>query len=416
MKLKRKSRILKKCQLCKSDELDSIIFLGCLPPVNHLHSIGKLIQEDVSFPLELVRCKSCELVQINVAVDKKVLFPFSYPYLSGTTKILTDNFYDLFKEVEKMKLLNVGELIVDIGSNDGSLLKNFKENGHNVLGIEPSKAFKEAEKIEIQTINSYFTKSTVSKILKKNKKAKIVTAANVFAHIEDPKKLVELICNLMDKDGVFISESHYLPSLVKTLQYDTIYHEHLRYYHLGVLKKLLEESGLFIFYVKKIPTHGGSIRVYASKSKKMLEYKNVQMTLDEEKKAGFSDGLVLKNFKSKIIQSKLELMNLLSKIKKKNTRIYGIGAPSRASTLISYTGIDDGIIDCILELSNSHKLNKYMPGTKIPILDERKLFTDQPEYVLLLSWHISDGLIKNLKKKGFRGKFIIPLPKPTIVN
>ena len=105
MKLKRKSRILKKCQLCKSDELDSIIFLGCLPPVNHLHSIGKLIQEDVSFPLELVRCKSCELVQINVAVDKKVLFPFSYPYLSGTTKILTDNFYDLFKEVEKNNVL-----------------------------------------------------------------------------------------------------------------------------------------------------------------------------------------------------------------------------------------------------------------------------------------------------------------------
>ena len=148
----------------------------------------------------------------------------------------------------------------------------------------------------------------------------------------------------------------------------------------------------------------------------MTKYKNVQMTLDEEKKAGFSDGLVLKNFKSKIIKSKLELMNLLSKIKKKNTRIYGIGAPSRASTLISYTGIDDGIIDCILELSNSHKLNKYMPGTKIPILDESKLFIDQPEYVLLLSWHISDGLIKNLKNKGFRGKFIIPLPKPTIIN
>ena len=307
-------------------------------------------------------------------------------------------------------------MIVDIGSNDGSLLKNFNENGYNVLGVEPSKAYKEALKKGVKTLNSYFTDSVVSKIIKQNKKAKVVTAANVFAHISNPQKLVKLIKKLLDKNGIFISESHYLPSLIKTLQYDTIYHEHLRYYHVGVLKKLFEKNGLYIFKVKKIPTHGGSIRVYASKSKNVNVQANVLKILDEEKKAGVCDGSVLYNFKSKIIISKLELMKLLLQLKKNNHKIYGIGAPSRASTFISYTGIDDGIIDCVLEVGSSHKLNKFMPGTKIPILDEKKLFTDNPSYVLLLSWHISDGLIRNLKKKGYKGKFIIPLPKPKILE
>ena len=412
----KRSNLIKKCQMCGSRDLNSVLFLGYLPPVNHLQSLNSSPRENTFFPLELVRCGNCELVQINLEINKEVLFPYSYPYLSGTTKILMDNFYDLFNEVKRMKLLVKNDLVVDIGSNDGSLLKNFNENGYNVLGVEPSKAYKEALKKGVKTLNSYFTDSVVSKIIKQNKKAKVVTAANVFAHISNPQKLVKLIKKLLDKNGIFISESHYLPSLIKTLQYDTIYHEHLRYYHVGVLKKLFEKNGLYIFKVKKIPTHGGSIRVYASKSKNVNVQANVLKILDEEKKAGVCDGSVLYNFKSKIIISKLELMKLLLQLKKNNHKIYGIGAPSRASTFISYTGIDDGIIDCVLEVGSSHKLNKFMPGTKIPILDEKKLFTDNPSYVLLLSWHISDGLIRNLKKKGYKGKFIIPLPKPKILK
>ena len=411
----KQSNLIKKCQMCRSKKLNSVLFLGYLPPVNHLQSLSSSSSENTFFPLELVRCSSCGLVQINLEIRKEILFPYSYPYLSGTTKILMDNFNDLFNEVKKMNLLSLDDLIVDIGSNDGSLLKNFSENGYNVIGIEPSKAYKEALKKGVKTINSYFTDSVVSKIISNNKKAKVVTAANVFAHITNPEKLVLLIKRLLDKDGIFISESHYLPSLIKTQQYDTIYHEHLRYYHVGVLKKLFEKNGLYIFKVKKIPTHGGSIRVYASKSNKVNIQKNVFNILDEENKIGINDGSALDHFKSKIIMSKLKLMRLLLKIKKNNNKIFGIGAPSRASTFISYTGIDDGIIDCVLEVSSSHKLNKYMPGTKIPILDEKKLFKDNPPYVLLLSWHISDALIRNLRRKGYKGKFIIPLPNPKVV-
>ena len=172
----------------------------------------------------------------------------------------------------------------------------------------------------------------------------------------------------------------------------------------------------YIFLKLKRSQHiKGSIRVYASISKKFAVQENVHKIIKEEKQKGIEDGKALKDFKSKIISSKLNLMKLLSQIKKNKKRIYGIGAPSRASTFINYAGIDDGIIDCVLK-SSSHKLNKYMPGTKIPILDEKKLFLDQPEYVILLSWHISEALIKILKKKGYKGKFIIPLPKPKILN
>ena len=411
-----KSKLIKNCQVCKSKNLQSIIFLGYLPPVNLLHKIGTDIKNEEMFPLELVRCKSCGLVQINLEVSKEILFPFEYPYLSGTTKVLTENFKDLFNEVKRLKLINKDDLVLDIGSNDGSLLSNFHNNGFKALGIEPSKAAKVAISKGINTINEYFTKKITVDVKKKFGFVKILTAANVFAHISNPKELIENIVSILDKDGVFISESHYLPTLLKTVQYDTIYHEHLRYYHLDSLRKLFEYEGLKIFYAKKIKTHGGSIRVYASKSNKYKMDKSVKSILKEEANNGIIDGSALFSLKNKIVRSKLDLLSLISSIKSKKKRIFGIGAPSRASTLISYLGIDDGIIDCVLEVSNSHKINCLMPGTKIPILDEKKLFKEKPDYVLLLSWHISSFLIKILRKKGFRGKFIIPLPKPKIIG
>lgn len=412
--MKKSSRLIKCCQICESKNLESIIFLGYLPPVNHLYSLGDAVEKEDNFPLELVRCKNCGLVQINLEISKEILFPFEYPYLSGTTKVLIDNFLDLSQEVERLNLLKQGDLIVDIGSNDGSLLKAFDGKGYRLLGIEPSRAAKVAINEGIPTLNEYFTDNIVSNVIEKYGKAKIITATNVFAHITQPTKLLNTINRLLDKDGIFINESHYLSSLIKTLQYDTIYHEHLRYYDLKSLKNLLDYENMKIFHAKKIKTHGGSIRVYATKSKRINIQTSVKSIFDEETKT--SHNKVFSKFKDKIIDSKMKLLNMIRLIKQKKQKIYGIGAPSRASTLICYTGIDDGLIDCVLEVTGSYKLNKYMPGTRIPILDEKKLFKDQPEYVLLLSWHISDGLIKILKKKGFRGKFIVPLPKPKIIS
>jgi hypothetical protein len=198
--------------------------------------------------------------------------------------------------------------------------------------------------------------------------------------------------------------------LVETLQYDTIYHEHLRYYSVTALKYLLEMHGLEVIHTKRIPTHGGSIRVYAARKGQYLVRESVAATLAEEGRQ-LTDAK-LKAFKRDVVNSKLALYALLRDIKRQGGRIYGVGAPSRASTLINYVGLDDGILDCVLEIKGSYKVGKYIPGTMISVVDEARLFEDQPEYAMLLSWHIAEELMPKLAARGFKGKFIIPLPEP----
>jgi hypothetical protein len=220
---------------------------------------------------------------------------------------------------------------------------------------------------------------------------------------------------MLAPDGMFISESHYLVALLETLQYDTVYHEHLRYYSLHSLQYLLQAHGLEIVHAKRIPTHGGSIRVYAARKGVHAVRPTVAALLAAENETGV-DLKRLERFRQQVVMTKLRLHSLLLGIRQAGKRIYGIGAPSRASTLICYTGLDDAIIDCVLEVPGSYKTGKYMPGTLIPVLDETRLFEDQPEYALLFSWHIAEELMPKLKAKGFKGDFIVPLPEPRIVQ
>src|SRR3989338_964801 len=290
------SSVVENCQICSSENLVPFLFLGYLPPVNAMHAIGKKPQEQPSYPAQLLYCESCSLVQLGLIVSPKILFPPEYPYTSSTTKILRENFAELYKEARVIIDIEKNDLIVDIGSNDGNLLSNFKNN-HRVLGITPEQIGKLAIEKGIPTIIDFFRKEVVDEILKKHGKAKIITATNVFAHIKDINEIVELILKLLNDDGVFISESHYLKPLIETLQYDTVYHEHLRYYSLHSLKYLLERHGFEVIHAKQIPSHGGSVRVYAAKKgnykiketvKSLLE-KESKIVLDKENLLDFKD-------------------------------------------------------------------------------------------------------------------------------
>lgn len=408
------SVVVDECQICSNDNLKSVLFLGYLPPVNELHIIGSRPKEQPSYPAELMYCTKCHLVQLGLVVDPQVIFPKEYPYTSGTTKVLRDNFADLGTEARKIIGLKMDDLVVDIGSNDGTLLGNFLSYAR-VLGITPEDIGKLAIEKGIPTILNYFTTKVVNKVKKEYGNAKIVTAANVFAHIENVNDVLENIISLLKPDGVFISESHYLYPLIKTVQYDTIYHEHLRYYSLTSLNYLFKIHGLEIFHAKQIPSHGGSIRVYAARIGLYPINKSVNRILLKEKEVVTHIDNLLK-FKNKVILSKLGLQKLLLDIKKKGKRVFGVSAPSRASTLINYLRLDQDILDCVVEIKGSYKIGKYIPGTLIEILDESELYSKQPDYALLLSWHIAEELMPKLKLKGFKGKFIIPLPKPRIVN
>lgn len=406
--------VVNKCQICGTSKLTDILFLGYLPPVNTMPKIGARPTAEPSYPAQWLYCSKCHLVQMGFIVDPKILFPPDYAYTSSTTKVLRENFAELYFESSKLLNLKPEDLIIDIGSNDGNLLSNFVGH-HKVLGITPEEVGHVAIKNGIDTIIDFFDTKSAAKILAKNGRAKMICATNVFAHMENIHSVLDAIISLFTKDGVFMSESHYLFSLIKTLQYDTIYHEHMRYYSLHSLKYLLEMHGLEVFHAKKIPSHGGSIRVYAARKGMYAVQKSVKKMLEAEKTIVTSRKALL-NFKKNVILSKLQLHSLLLGIKKRDKRIYAIGAPSRGTTLVNYVGLDDGIIDCILEIKGSNKIGRYMPGTVIPILEESKLYRDQPEYVILLSWHIANELAPKIRKKGFKGDFIIPLPIPRILK
>jgi len=408
------SVVVKRCQICDFEKLVPILFLGFLPPVNKMQKIGDRPSEQPSYPAQWLYCSRCHLVQLGLLVDPQILFPPEYPYTSSTTKVLRENFSELSRECKRIIGLKSDDLIVDIGSNDGNLLSNFKDKCW-VLGVTPEEIGKMAREKGIDTIIDFLNTRVVEKIIKNYGRAKIITATNVFAHMENIHEVLSNIKRLMRPDGVFISESHYLYSLIKTLQYDTIYHEHMRYYSLTSLKYLLEMHGLEVFHAKKIPSHGGSIRVYAARRGIWPIQKSVKKMLAMEKTT-VTNRRGLMGFSKKVTLSKLAIMNQLYDLKKRGKIIYGIGAPSRASTLVNYVGIDDGILDYVCEIAGSQKIGRYLPGTLIPVVDEEKLYRDQPDYAMILSWHIAEELAPKIKQKGFRGDFIVPLPTSRMIK
>ena len=397
------------CQVCGHAPLSKVLSLGYMPPVNQMVAVGEVPRQQPWFPTDLMHCAECELVQLGLAVDPVIIFPPEYPYTSGTTKLLRDNFAELYCEASGMLKLAAQDLVIDIGSNDGTLLSNFKK--HRILGIEPTEVGKIADGRGVPTLMRYFAPAVAAEVKREHGPARVVTAANCFAHIEDVHSIVQGILDLLAPDGVFISESHYLIGLLDRLQYDTVYHEHLRYYSLTSLANLLSMHGLEVFHARAIPTHGGSIRVYAARQGAWPVDESVAKMLAAEPR-GEAMLARLKRFRNDVMLSKLRLLAMIRELKEQGARICGISAPSRASTLVNYLGLDEAIIDYVCEIAGSLKIGKCMPGTSIPVVEESRLFSDQPDCAVIFSWHIADELAPKLRAKGYRGKLVTPLPVP----
>lgn len=403
---------INECQSCHSENIVKFLSLGKLPIANDLFPIGSKNNNQILYPTDLFFCQNCFLVQLGFIIKPEIIFPKNFPYTSSSTKALRDNFKDLSLTCKNKFNIDKDDLVLDIGSNDGNLLSFFKEHC-KVLGVTPEDIGQIAINNGIPTIIDFFNKNISKKIIKDYGKAKFITSTNTFAHIPNVNSIVESVCDVLTNDGIFITESHYFYNLFKTFQYDTIYHEHLRYYSLNSLKFLFEKNGLEIFDLEEIKTHGGSIRVYASKKGNYKVENSVLKIIDKEKNITSIENMHL--FSSNVEKKKNILLDLIKNLKKNNHKIFGIGAAARASTLINFVGLND-YLDAVLEVKGSKKIGFYMSGTNIPIYDEEILLKENPQYLLLLSWHISDILIPKLKKSGYKGKFIIPLPEPTIID
>jgi SAM-dependent methyltransferase len=386
------------------------------PPVQAFLTEDQLREPELHYPLALLRCPSCGLVQIGYAVEREIVFPREYPYQTGLTRILVEDFKDLADQAVARYGLAEGELAVDIGSNDGTLLKGFVPHGLRVLGVEPTDIAGIAVAGGVPTVQAYFDEDVARTIVAEHGPAAVVAATNVLAHVPNLYPFLRGIAALLPDGGVFVSESHYLLDLVQRLQYDTIYHEHLRFYGLRPLTEILERAGFSVVDCERVPTHGGSIRVWAVKSEGAAASERLEAQRREEEEYGLYRPERLEEFRLRVVDSKQRLLGLLLPLREEGASVVGVGAPARASMLLNYCRIDGDLLDYIVEPAGSLKNGLHTPASRIPIVEERRMLDEQPDVALMLSWHIASELMPKLREQGFRGRFLVPLPEPGLVS
>ncbi len=407
---------LSTCQICGSERLLPIISLGHHAPCDSLLWPKQLHEPERTYPLNLVRCPDCGLVQIDYAVAAEELFFPEYPYRSGITTTLVGNLKSTGPTIMKRFALPAGKLAIDIGSNDGTLLSGFKDAGMKVLGVEPTNISRIANASGIETIQAFFDENVARNIVVSHGQAAVVTAANMFAHVTKLGSLIRGVELLLGENGVFVTESHYLLDLIDTVQYDSIYHEHLKYYSVKSIVRLFSYYDFTVVDIDRIPNYGGSIRVYAQKGKNHPVGSSVTNLLKEEESRGLYSESIYTDFAARIRNSKHQLQKLLVEALSRGERIVGIGSPGRAATLLSYCNIDADMMSYIAEQSTSLKLGLYMPGSHVPIIDEKIMLEEQPEYAVVLSWHYWKPIVEKLRAKGLKSKIIIPLPEVRILD
>ena len=374
--------LVKKCRICGNKKFKKLFSLGQQAPANNLLDSPK--KNIKKYPLELIQCLNCTLIQLSYVVPKEKLYD-NYFYIPSVSKTNLKHFDNLAENLIKDLKLKKNSLVVDIGSSDGSLLKCFKKRGMKVVGIEPAQNIESA----IETYHEYFDFRTVTYIVNRFGKAKLVTATNSFAHIDNLQDYLEALNNLLDKDGVFFAQFPDVRNLLKENQFDTIYHEHLSYFTYEPLHHLFANSPFELFRVDESEIHGGSMRIYVRRRRPLI--------------ADFigAVGEIRKDLRKKILQ-----------FKKEGKKIVGFGAAAKGMVLLNYCGLDSKIISYIAD-GTPYKQGKFTPGTNIPILPEEQLLKDKPDIVLILAWNFKDEIMEKLKGRGY--KFVIPIPKVKII-
>jgi hypothetical protein len=397
---------LKHCQITGSTNLFEAIDLGHQPPCDAL--LDSLDVPEKTYPLRLMICPESGLAQLDYVVDGSEIYPPTYPYRSGITKPLAD--YQ--KAFADGVVARFGKgFVVDVGSNDGTLLTGFWRNGCHVMGVEPTNVAKIAwDENGVETIQRFFDEETAKLLIGIGGRAHIVTMTNVFAHMAPLGSVMHGIQRLLDGDGVFITESHYLLDVLKGNQYDTIYHEHIRTYSLKSIKLLVEQYGMEVFDVQRADRYGGNIRAYIGWKGKRPICPAVAELLALEDAEGLHDIESWKAFRTRVLNERDALMMFLYQCRSEGKRVAGVSAPGRCATLLNFCGIGPDLIEYLGELPNSLKLGKYQPGTHIPIVSNERIPKEQPDVLILMAWHYSKPIVERLRREGVTASIYAPLP------
>ena len=405
-----------RCQICSAERLDLVLDLGHHPPCDSLLTLQQLNEAEKVYPLRFMRCLECGLAQIDYVVPPEELFFPEYPYRSGITGTLAGYLQSIATALVADYGLGKDSFVVDLGSNDGTLLQGFKTRGMRVLGVEPTNVAGIAIGNGIPTVQEFFSLELAQRLQAEHGPAQVVTAANMFAHVARLGDLIRGVEELLVDGGIFLSESHYLLDLLERTQYDSIYHEHLKYYSLRSIRTLFSHYDFTVVDAERIPNYGGSIRVYAMKGKGRPVTERLERLVAAEVDAGLDGGEVFEAFAERVRRSKLELQHLLVDINRQGEAVVGIGCPGRASTLLNYCNVDPVLMPYIAEQSSSLKLGLYLPGKHIPVVDEQRMMQQQPEYAVLLSWHYGEPIVDKLRMNGLASKIIVPLPDVRVLE
>jgi SAM-dependent methyltransferase len=341
----------------------------------------------------------------------------NYVYIPSTSKTLINHFAQLAKKTVERFNLSEDSLVVDIGSNDGTLLKAFKAHGVKTLGVEPATNLaKLAEANGIETFNDFFNQQVALEVVNDKGKANVITGTNVFAHVNDLDEFLKGIDILLEDEGTFIIEVPYLVDLLKKMEFDTVYHEHLSYFTVRPLVTLFERFGMKIFDVERIGIHGGSIRVFVKRASALTPVSESVIKLlaleQEYKLDSFETYLT---FAAEVASIKERLVELLKRLKSEGKRIVGYGASAKGNTLLNYCKIGTDILDYIVD-NIPFKQGRYTPGMHIPVVPEERIMQDKPDYALILAWNFAEEIMaKQQRYKELGGRFIVPVPNPQII-
>lgn len=402
------------CRYCGSSQLTKFLSLGDQPPSNSFID-AKQVNNEKRYPLDVYFCEQCFLTQLLDVVPAETIFD-DYMYLSSSSKALKKHYAQLAEFLVHRFGLGAGDLVVDIGCNDGILLNGYPGNDLLKVGVEPSKVGKIAEESGLKIVNEFFVSKSAQHIIEMYGKAKIVTATNVFAHVDKIGEFVEGVTSLLDNNGVFVVEAPYLIDLVEKTLFDTIYHEHLCYLSLTPIISFFSQYGLEIFDVERVPfgASGPALRIFSRKKigNQPVEDSVAQILSYEDKwGVGCIDRYI--GYAEKVEKIKTQTLEIIENLKADGNSIGGYGAPAKGNTLLNYYGITSSDLGCIAE-TNKLKQGLLTPGTHIPIISEEEFLEMMPPYALLLTWNYLDFFLKNSEYISKGGKFIVPIPVPRI--